>query len=353
MKKIIWYFIVLLFAVWLGLKVAADPGYLLIAYQKVSVEMPLWFAALMVLGSFILLYILIRFVSNIRSLPARLRSWSRSRRVKRAWVRTHHGLIKLGAGKYAAAEKDLVRGAEKSDTPIINYLAAAHAAQAQHDYLHRDEHLRQVVVNNGLSELALGLTQAQLQLDAAQLEQALATLQRLQHLAPKHPPVLYLLQKVYLQLNDWQHLETLLPELKKRDVLTSEEWTALSVRVYQGLLQGSAAEMVWDRMPKELRSSPAIVRVYLTKFDARALDGMLRLAESELKEHANDAEWLCMLGELCAQQKLWGKARSYFETSLSIKPSSVAYYALGSLQEALGETQQALENYRKGLVLKI
>ena len=46
MKRLIIYLIILVAAVWLGLKIAEDPGYALFAYQRWTVEMPLWLAAL-------------------------------------------------------------------------------------------------------------------------------------------------------------------------------------------------------------------------------------------------------------------------------------------------------------------
>ena len=68
------------------------------------------------------------------------------------------------------------------------------------------------------ADVAVSLTQAELQLADHQLEQALATLKHLRSVAPKHTYVLRLLRRLYEQLGDWEHLRELLPELRRRKV---------------------------------------------------------------------------------------------------------------------------------------
>jgi HemY protein len=60
---------------------------------------------------------------------------------------------------------------------------------------------------------------------------------------------------------------------------------------------------------------------------------------------------LLSLGRLCKHNKLWGKARSYLNASIGIKPHSDAYKELGQLLEQLNEHSQAVECYHKGLLL--
>jgi HemY protein len=387
MKRLIYYFLVLLIAVWVGLKIAADPGYLLVAYQKNTIEMPLWLATVAVLLLFFVLYIALRLISNIRSLSAKIRAWSRQRRVRRAWQRTHRGLIALAAEEWKLAEKDLIRAAPQTDTPIINYLAAARAAQAQHALARRDDYLGKIKTNSKLLELALGLTQAKLQLHEHQYEQALATLQQLQQQAPKHKPLLILLKRLYIRLQDWAALETLLPQFEKYHVFSEKNLLALQVQVYLGLLktaqQGSdGIELVWQRVPKSLRQEPQLLTIYvktLAKKDEdeaedllrRALeknlddqlmwqyglisstkvDKQLHTAESWLKGYPKHPILLLSLGRLSVKNQLWGKARSYFEASLGVQPQTATYFELAKLLEQLNEPTKAMEYYRQGLSL--
>ena len=49
------------------------------------------------------------------------------------------------------------------------------------------------------------------------------------------------------------------------------------------------------------------------------------------------------------QNQLWGKARSYLETSLGIRPDVVGYRLFGQLLEKMGESDAAAEAFRLGL----
>lgn len=49
------------------------------------------------------------------------------------------------------------------------------------------------------------------------------------------------------------------------------------------------------------------------------------------------------------QNQLWGKARSYLETSLGIRPDVVGYRLFGQLLEKMGEMDAAAEAFRLGL----
>ncbi|MGE3919413.1 MAG: heme biosynthesis protein HemY, partial [Gammaproteobacteria bacterium] len=73
-------------------------------------------------------------------------------------------------------------------------------------------------------------------------------------------------------------------------------------------------------------------------------------AEHWLRTHADDANLLYVLGQLSIANELWGKARSYFEESLAIKPSSRSYQALAALLETIEDTKEAIKYYRQALL---
>ena len=77
----------------------------------------------------------------------------------------------------------------------------------------------------------------------------------------------------------------------------------------------------------------------------------LSMAESLLIGHENDAVTLLTVGRLSLRNKLWGKAQSYLEASVSSHPSAEAYNELGNLLDKLGESDRASEYFREGLRL--
>jgi HemY protein len=92
-----------------------------------------------------------------------------------------------------------------------------------------------------------------------------------------------------------------------------------------------------DRLDEETRSAEARARI--------------ERAERWLLERNRDAQLLAALGRLCAQAELWGKARSFFEASLSFEESRWAHLELARLAERLGEPADAQQHYRRAAEL--
>ncbi len=392
MKRFIFYLIILVFAVWLGIKIAADPGYALFAYQNWTVEMPLWFATLATIILFLILHNIILLIRGTGALAKRMKIWSAGRKARKSQVRTNRGLLELAEGKWQSAEKLLMSKVKYNSAPLINYLGAARAAQEQGAYERRDDYLRMAHERTPGSEIAVGLTQAELQYSHQQLEQSLATLRHLQNMVPKHAYVLKLLKHLYVELGDWECLLELIPELRKRKVLSSEELQALEQQAYKALLttavksrQPNELQHVWDRLSRSLRRDKAIVKLYVeglvqqhshndaelvlrdhlkhqwdgelvalygqieTEYPEKQLD----VAEGWLKSHGNSPALLLSLGYLCMRNKLWGKAKDYLQTSIDLEPTAEAYQQFGALLEHLEEPETALQQYRQGLAVAL
>ena len=60
---------------------------------------------------------------------------------------------------------------------------------------------------------------------------------------------------------------------------------------------------------------------------------------------------LLAAGRACIRNELWGKARSYLESSLAIRPTPVAYHDLGQLMLQLDEKDAATLAFSRGLTL--
>jgi HemY protein len=369
------------------LVVQTDPGYVMLNYAGWSMETSFnIFALLSVLG-FITLYFTVRLLLGTWHLPSRMSFWSHSRRAVRARKLTNQGLIALAEANWVRAEKLLSQSAAHSDTPLINYLGAAQAAQKLGFDLRRDDYLTQAYHSMPDAELAVGLTQAEVQISHGQTEQALATLQHLQTISPKHAQVLYLLKKLYEKLQGWDELYGLLGELRKNHVLNEKAMTSLEYQVHHNRLHDSKTleqlESNWQQVSKSLRQSPQLLHEYATclkqlgdeekadgvvndylkkQFDPAVmrLFGQLRgsdsnrqmaTAEQWLQEHGHHPELLLALGRIALRNQLWGKARSYLEASLGIKPMAVTCCELGNLLQQLGEKERAADYFRQGLLI--
>ena len=120
--------------------------------------------------------------------------------------------------------------------PLINYLAAARSAYELGDQDEAFKLLHRAEQSAPNSELAVSLTQARMQLLDKKYEQCLATLERAKRVSPKHPVVLELLRRVYLEVQDWQGLRELLPELRRIKIGKPEELELLEEKLSLALL---------------------------------------------------------------------------------------------------------------------
>jgi HemY protein len=80
-----------------------------------------------------------------------------------------------------------------------------------------------------------------------------------------------------------------------------------------------------------------------------ANDALARLERGEfwLKSHPRDPDLLRTLGRLCMAQRLWGKAQSYLEASLTIHPTRATHLELARLMERIERPEAAQVHYRK------
>ena len=87
------------------------------------------------------------------------------------------------------------------------------------------------------AEMAIGITQAKLQLGSRHLEQALATLKHLHKKYPRHGYILKMLKEVYIGLHDWSSLQNLLPKLRKQKVIEDDEYFKLEQQALEALFE--------------------------------------------------------------------------------------------------------------------
>jgi len=252
----------------IAVAVLRDNGYILIGYDVWSIESSL--ALFIVLDAilFAVIYFSIRFLIRLWNTPAEVKAWHHQRQIRLAQKALTRGLLEMAEGDWKGAEKRLLKHAASAETPLLNYLAAARAAQLQGAHERRDQYLQLAHESMPSADVAVSLTQAELQLAHQQLEQALATLKHLKNIAPKHVYVLKLLSELYQQLGDWQQLKELLPDLKRRKALSQSELESLETRVHRFSLQQAASnnlpalETACKQIPRKKRRKDNLVFDY-------------------------------------------------------------------------------------------
>jgi HemY protein len=358
-----------------------DPGYVAITFRGYLVEM----SVPVLIGIAVLLVILIWLIRRIIQAPRLIGEAAGRYRSGRAGLKLTRGMIEVAEGNFARGERLLARAASTSDAPLFNYLQAARAAHLQGKDQRRDEWLKLAYEQTPEAANAVLLTQAEFQLDQEQYEQALATLRRIEENSKDHSHALALLGRLYFRLEDWANLAQLLPRLEKQGRVKQETLDEWAVRVrtenFANAADGDAVLAEWRSLPKRLKGDVAVLVAYYEalmrvgqhdkaekdlsaalKADWRAplvrlygrVEGpdatkQLKRAESWLAKRGEDADLLLAAARLCLRNELWGKARSYLETVIALRPSAEAYQEYGRLLTRLGETDAAADAYRDGL----
>lgn len=392
MKLLILFIVVLIGAVGAALVVLEDPGYVLVRYGPWTAETTLSLFVIALLVAYVALYYLGRLLGGFWRLPGRVHAWQHHRHRDRARASFDRGTTALAEGRWRAAERELLRYVRYADAPMLNYLGAARAAQHLGLPERRDRYLREAYQSAPSAEVAVGLTQAELQIAHQQLEQALATLTHLHSVEPRNGYVLRLLVRVYEELRDWRHLRELLPLVRRREIMSESAVHELERRVHAQLLHHSAEagdvealRVHWRELPRQLRDEEDLLLDYARALQAHGAadeaEGLVRgalrkrwsdrlihlygllesdeiarqlsVAEEWLKEHGKNPVLLLSLGRLCLRNRLWGKARIYLESSIALGPRPEAYKELGALLEHMGDRDAAMQCYREGMALAV
>lgn len=390
MKTLIYILALLLIAVAVIMFANQDPGYVLIARGTKTIDMSLVFFIPALLISFILMYFLVRLIARTIAVPRGVSRWRQLRQTDKARKSFSRGLLHLAEGEWSDAESDMVAHVRHSESPVLNYLGAAIAAQGRNQLEKRDEYLSKAYELADDEEVAVNMMQAWLQHGANQPEQALATLAELKKEIPKNPALLKLQMLQNIAMQDWTSVADSLPELKRHKVLSEKEMQSLDVETHEHLLQLSLPEgseqilkKTWQSLPKDSRKNPELVALYARQLIRQSAmqqaedlvrdtlgqywddtlaeiygrittdnpSAQFEHAEQWLSNHPQSAGLLLTLGRLAMQNQLWGKCMNYLEQSLKIRRTPDAYLIMGQLHEQQGDQDKALECYREGLNL--
>ncbi|MBL0610547.1 tetratricopeptide repeat protein [Aeromonas jandaei] len=367
-----------------GPQASGNKGYVLIALGNYTIESSVTSAVILAVLFYGALLIVEWLLGRVFGLRRKTLGWYGSRRRRKANQQTVAATLAMAEGHYSQAEKLMLKGASNSDTPLLNYLSAAKAAQARGDDVRRDQYLQKAQEENPKAELALTLTQTQLQIEQGQYDTALAMLESVYALNPRHPMVLDQLRQVHLARHDWAALCDLIPTLHKVGKLTPKQEEELLQQAWNGRLQQAASNLetlkaVWQELPRKLRLEPELLASYgdllrglgadseaanlwqealrkqvmpqlLSRLPKLKLDNyqpLLALLQKQQGQPEVDnalAQLYLLAGQLDEAQKL-------LEQQVEKAPSAAVYHALGQVMDKRRLTNKANEYYRQALEL--
>lgn len=385
MRSIIWLIGLFALAAVVALLAGRNDGYVLLVFPPWRVQLSLNLLIVLLIGGFLLGYLLLRLLSGTLGLPTRVSQWRDRRRREKAGKALHEAISALFEGRFPESLKSASRAYAKGEESAISALVAARAAHGMRDDARYREWLDRAAEQGEDSEIARLMTEADLATMAMRFDEADGKLRVLREKGCKHVAMLRLESRVASALGRWEELVGLVRQLRKQKAVTDEQASMLLRRAHGQRMKELAADPAalaayWKEVPaSELQDRKLNRQVLPLLADAghgalakkqfeRLLDeewdsslarmyahcaegggdaqACLQKAETWLQAHPRDPGLLFALGRLCADVQLWGKAQSYLEASLSLDPAIETRLALAHLLERLDRPQEAQRHYR-------
>lgn len=392
-RALLWLLAALAIGAIAGQLVLDDPGYVLLSWHDWVLTTSLWVAAIGVLVLFVAVLFSLGLLNSLLDAIAWWRRGHAARRAEKARQLTETGLTQYAEADWRKATSTLMKAAELVDAPLLVRLTSARAAEEEGRLDLAEQILREARLAAGAAAPLVDVRLAALKLRNNDAAGARLVLERLRERFPKHPRALRLLVDVYTRLESWQSLVDLLPTAKSQ--LRAADWDALARRAWLGLLQATAEEAgypsrkaridaitgTWKAAPADIRADESLVATYvelLLRHDAIAeaqtvlekvlgssvagsqfsdrLIGLygrldvekpaeqLALAEKWLQLRPTHAALLLATARISLRNRLWGKARDYFEASAARDANAEVCAELARLYSRLGESAK-MEQY--------
>ncbi len=396
MKSLFWLLAVFAAAVALVLLGRFDTGYALFIYPPYRVEVSMLFFAVAALAAFALAYAGLRLLRQVLTLPSTVRAYRARRRRERAHAALAAALQAYYEGRYERAEKQAALAFEAGQAPGVAALLAARAAHQMRDFEGRDRWLERADTAGDALKAARLVSRAELALEERDFGAARDALRKLQEAGARDVAATRLLLRAERGAGAWDEVLRLAGQLLKRDAIApavaeeyklqatiellqrsaddaeafARRWRAVSARdqvqprvaaaaARHATALGEAAlarEILENALAAEWSSRLVVLYGELPEglsAGARAQEAHARIERAErwLLDHERDPDLLAVLGRLCAQAELWGKAKSFLEASLSFEETRRARLELARLEERLGEADAAQRHYRRAAEL--
>lgn len=384
MRSLVWLLALFAAAVAVTL-LSHNDGYVSFVHPPYRMEMSLTMFVFTLVALFFAAHWLLLLVSSAIQLPRYVRAFRAERAQSKGRLAMQEALVAFFEGRYAAAEKAAVKAMELGDNSGLNSIIAARAANELREFERRDAYLSEAEGKTVGEQTMRLMAKAEFQLDQKQPQSALSSLKESNDSGiRKHIGALNLELKAQQQSRNWDAVLDVANQLEKRNAINSTLSAQMRQQAWLEKIKacaqdGAMLRNVLKEMPNEFKhrnkvaveaakafkqlGECSVARTLLTDslnkewnselvaMYGDCLEGsvvaQIDQAERWLKSHHDDAGLLLALGKLCLHQELWGKAQSYLDASLSMRPSREAYTTLAKLAEKLHQPDQAFQHYQQ------
>ncbi|WP_417762954.1 heme biosynthesis HemY N-terminal domain-containing protein [Shewanella sp.] len=351
MIRVLFYLIIILAGALLSPLIVGNKGYVYISFLGWQLETSVIFAIVAMILFYGVLQLvewvvvsLLRVVLSSRYLPQR---WRR----KAARKHTLVGALAMAEENWPAAERAMRKGAEQGELPVLNYLAAARAAQYQLKTEERDEYLEKAA-ELPLAFEAVTAARTRYLLRSGDENAARAELDKLQPTPKSKTPLLKLARDVYQAQHDWAALRTILPALLKRQFIDEQQYLQLNNAACTAQLQQAGAQDLaqlnrcWAGFSRQEKAQDTVLAAYAEQLHVLDQhDEAIKLLSKPVKHDADDAVFNAIVNIISADDSSLLKLLQSIEVKCE---NRIAYQrCMAKVYEQLREPQRQLAALQK------
>ncbi|MCL2830535.1 MAG: heme biosynthesis protein HemY [Betaproteobacteria bacterium] len=391
MKILLWFLLLAALAIALALVGQFNEAYLLLVVPPYRMEISLNLTIILIVCALCLIYLASHTATLVLSLSRRARQYREQHHREQSAAAFHNALRFLFEGRFGHALKQAATAHEAGQSPGLSALIAARAAQRLREPGKQEIWLNRAGESDPGIKAARLMCEAELHLETRQFDSAIAALGRLQEIAGRHIAALRLELRAQQGLGNWDEVLRLTRLLEKRKALKPEAAREIRIKAHRENLRRFSSDAqdllayfgkipAAEQGPKlctrvaelllalgahdEARSllesalerhwEPELLRLYGL---AEGGDMLARIARAERWQTQNprEPELSLALGRLCMRQRLWGKAKHYFETALATREQAEtlreAHFELARLADELERPEEANRHYRESAAL--
>ena len=363
--------------------VLRETGFAVFSYGDTTIEIPLFKFYCGVIAAFILLYFSFRIIGGLFRLPSRMHTNRQQKHNAEIMKSLESSMLNFSQFNWTEAMRTATKHIKQSPMRKAQHLFAAHCAHNTGQNDSRNAHVASLRKLEDGKSLA-NTIEAEFCLEDGNPEKALMLLREE---STENICNLNTLCHAYIKTNNIEGIEKSLPKLlphadrAPRILYTVNRSLKWAINYYDANSSDTKLAGLWKIYHKQLRANPALLHAYVhmlikhgcdtkaeqiikTELDAKWDEtliqeyGLLNIdnlpqrtkqSEDWLQQHKDSAGLLLTLGRLNKNQKFWGKAKSYLESSLSRKPLVGTYAELAELHELLDQPVDAQRCAKKGL----
>lgn len=385
MRTLVWTLLILAGAVGLALFMRFNDGNVALLWPPYRIDLSINLAVLLLAAAFVVLHLVLVGLARAFELPRRVRDYRESRLRAGASAAFRDAVLALFEGRFGRAERLAQAATAERSFAAPAALVAARAAHRLRAPERRDLWVERAAGADGIGQAHL-MTRAEFGVDDRDDARVLESIETMQRSGARHIHALRLQARALEHSGQWASLLEAVRQLERRDALHPAAIRGLKTRAYRGLFAGrnldaDQARRLWAGATTAERSIDEIAEAAAEAFAELGLDeaarsilesrlegalsGRLvqrfaRLARVPVRErlarlegwrqrHGDDAALLLALGQLCAEESLWGKAEEYLREALRRDPTPAAHLALAELLERTARPTEAARLWQAGL----